>query len=122
MTIEPHDRRQIEQLLNQVHGRQPGRGVPSGQMVVLSNGLQVVIALEQGQHAGEGDGGETRLWLGVSRADRFPTFAEMQMIIAMVFSASQRGTANPLAISTGLHMPNLVLCSSRISRPDHRAA
>jgi hypothetical protein len=40
----------------------------------------------------------------------------------MVFSASQRGAGNPLAISTGLHMPNLVLCSSRISRPDHRAA
>ncbi|HMA37125.1 MAG TPA: hypothetical protein VKY74_21905 [Chloroflexia bacterium] len=122
MIIEPHDRYQIEQLLSQVRGARPFRGLPGGQMVVLSNGLQVTIGLEHGPHSGQGEPGEMRLWLAVSGANRFPTFNEMQVLIALVFSASQRGAANPLAISTGLHMPYLVLCSSRVTHGDSRAA
>ena len=126
MNLDPGDRHQIEQLLQRVQstwrGRGAGRGLPAGQMVVLSNGLQVTIGLEQGIHIGQGDPDEVRLWLGVSAADRFPTFHEMQGLIALVFSASQRGAGNPLAISTGRHMPYLVLCSSRISRGDSRPA
>jgi len=125
MSIEAHDRRQIEGLLSQVHTEWQSarslRGVPDGGMVILSNGLQVTIGLEAGRHAGEGDGSELRLWLGVSRADRLPTFAEIQALIALVFSASQQGAANPLSISTAGHLPNLVLCSSRL-RHDPRAA
>ncbi|HUS16462.1 MAG TPA: hypothetical protein VM536_15805 [Chloroflexia bacterium] len=126
MPIDPHDRQQIEHLLTQVRAtwRNPGalRGLPGGGMVMLSNGLQVTLGLEAGEHSGEGGPGEIRLWLGVSRPDRFPTFSEMQALIAVVFSASQRGAANPLAISTGRQVPYLVLCSSRISRGDSRAA
>ncbi len=123
--MEASDRRQIEGLLSHVRTEWQSarslRGVPVGSMVVLSNGLQVTIGLEAGSHAGEGEGGELRLWLGVSRADRLPTFAEIQALIALVFSASQQGAANPLSISTAGHLPNLVLCSSRL-RHDPRAA
>lgn len=119
MNIEPHDRRQIEQLLQRVQATSSGRsgrlGLPTGQMVVLSNGLQVTIALERGQHIGQGDSDETRLWLAVNGADRRPTYHELQLLIGLVFSASQRGAGNPLAISTGRHAPYLVLCSSRVS-------
>ena len=124
MSIEPHDRHQVEHLLQRVQAawraRSAGRGMLGGQQVVLSNGLQVTIALEPGTHAGQGGPDETRLWLGVSGPDRFPTFPEIQMLIALVFSASQRGSANPLAISTGIHTPYLVLLSSRVSRSDSR--
>jgi hypothetical protein len=116
MTLEPHDRHLIEQLVGAVHTARGGRGLPGGQMVALSNGLQVTIALEAGAHSGEGGPGETRLWLGVSGPDRFPTVSEVQTLIALVFSASQQGAANPLAISTAAHAPYLVLCSSRLSR------
>ncbi len=127
MTMEPQDRRQIEQLLLRVEtawrGRNGGRGLLGGQMVVLSNGLQVTIGLEPGAHIGQGAPDEPRLWLAVSRADRFPTYHEMQALIGLVFTASQQGSANPLAISTARHMPNAVLCSSRLShgesRPQH---
>ncbi len=125
MSMEPSDRRQIEGLLSKVRGEWQGahaiRGVPGGGMVVLSNGLQVTIGLEAGSHAGAGGAGDLRLWLGVSRSDRLPTFAEIQALIALVFSASQCGAANPLSISTAGHLPNLVLCSSRL-RHDPRAA
>jgi hypothetical protein len=124
MNLEPHDRRQVEHLLQRVltawRTRGTARSLPGGQMVVLSDGLQVTIALEPGVHAGQGGPDEPRLWLGVSRPDRFPTFHELQLLIGLVFSASQQGAANPLAISTGMHMPYLVLLSSRVSRLDSR--
>jgi hypothetical protein len=126
MTMEPQDRRQIEQLLQWVHGawrgRAGGRGLLGGQQAVLSNGLQVTIGLEPGIHNGQGAPDEPRLWLAVSRADRFPTFHEIQTLIGLVFTPSQQGSANPLAISTALHMPNAVLCSSRLSRGESRPA
>jgi hypothetical protein len=125
MNLEQHDRRQIEHLLRQVQTEwQNARrvpGVPIGMGVVLSNGLQVDIALEAGVHAGQGEPEETRLWLGVSRDDRLPTVREIESVITLVFTASQRGSSNPLAISTARHTPNQVLCSSRL-RHDPRAA
>ena len=122
MTISQADRGKIERMLEQAHRRLGGHGaaepahLPAGQAALLSNGLRVVIAVEPGPHAGQGEPDEPRLWLGVSRADRLPNFAEVQALIGLVFSASQRGSANPLSISTGLHMPFQVVCSSRISR------
>ncbi|MGI8588500.1 MAG: hypothetical protein ACR2M0_12570 [Chloroflexia bacterium] len=118
--METNDRRLIEYLLQHIYRawRNGHRGteVPGGQMVVLSNGLQVTVSLEPGPHAGQGGPDDTRLYLGVCHANRFPTYGEMQAIIGVVFSASQRGATNPLAVSTALHTPYLVLCSSRISR------
>src|SRR4051812_9751263 len=117
--ISPADRGKIEHLLEQVqraghsHVLEAQR-LPSGHITVLSNGLCVAIGIEAGAHAGQGGSDEARLWLGVSRNDRLPNYAEMQALIALVFSASQRGSANPLSISTSLSTPFQVICSSRI--------
>ncbi len=121
MSLEPGDQRRVEQLVQRVRAAWHGRmDVPAGQMTVLSNGLQVTVALEPGDHAGQDDPDELRLWLAVCGTDRQPTFHELQLLIGLVFSASQRGAGNPLAISTGRHTPYLVLCSSRVSHGGRR--